>query len=151
MTGVRITVSSTEVLVRLGQLFRRLDDLSPAMREVAGVLADETEQAFEDQADPSTQTPWQALAASTIASREEAGTWPGGILQVEGQLAASISQDHGRDFAVVGSNLVYAAIHQRGGPAGRGLSTQIPARPFLGISDEGEAEVLEIIERFLGF
>lgn len=32
---------------------------------------------------------------------------------------------------IIGNNVTYAAIHEFGGMAGRGLKTKIPARPFL--------------------
>lgn len=32
---------------------------------------------------------------------------------------------------IIGSNVIYAAIHEFGGMAGRGLKSKIPARPFL--------------------
>ena len=149
MAGVTIRADSAEVQSALAGMRSRLGDLSPVMQQVAGVLADEAEQAFEDQRDPSTLTPWEKLAGSTIATRTEARTWPGRILQVTGQLASSVSQDHGADFAVAGSNLVYAAIHQLGGAAGRGGKSLIPARPFLGLSPDGEEEILDLIGSYL--
>jgi hypothetical protein len=43
--------------------------------------------------------------------------------------------------AVVGTNVVYAAIHQMGGQAGRGGRVKIPARPFLMVQDEDWREI----------
>lgn len=152
MTGARvqITVDDRRVQEGLGELAARLDDLRPVFREIAGVLAEVVEEAFATESDPATLTPWQKLAESTTRQRTEEGTWPGKILQVsQGGLAAEISSDSGADFAVVGSGKVYAAIHQLGGEAGRGRSVNIPARPFLGLSDEGAEEVLDICGRHL--
>lgn len=148
-TQFRITADSAAVQSSLRQLGQRLADLTPVMREIAGVLADVTEEAFAQQRDPATQTPWQRLQQSTIDARTRRGFWPGKILQQTGQLAASVSQssDFGKDFAAVGSNLDYAAIQQLGGAAGRGGSAVLPARPFLGLSSEGEEEILDLIER----
>lgn len=145
----RISVDSAPIQASLRQLGQRLSDLTPVMREIAGVLADVTEEAFTQERDPSTQTPWQRLQQSTIEARTRRGFWPGKVLQQTGQLAANVTQDHGRDFAVVGSNLDYAAIQQLGGTAGRGGSAVLPARPFLGLSPEGEEEILDLIERHL--
>jgi phage virion morphogenesis protein len=41
----------------------------------------------------------------------------------------------------VGTDIVYAAIHQFGGETGRGNKTIIPARPFLGVREEDWAEI----------
>lgn len=49
----------------------------------------------------------------------------------------------------VGTNLVYAAIHQFGGQAGRGRRTTIPARPFLGLSRDDEAELAAVTDEYL--
>ena len=126
-------------------LFKRLlalgADMTPLMRKAAGHLEDQTEQAFEDEASPE-GVPWPALASATIAARERSGYWPGKKLQVEGQLAASYGSDYGEDFAQIGSNKVYAAIHQAGGRAGRGRRVQIPARPVLGLAPETVQAIL---------
>lgn len=52
------------------------------------------------------------------------------ILQVTGQLASSVNTYYDNDSAIIGSNLVYAAIHQLGGQAGRNKSAEIPARSY---------------------
>lgn len=46
----------------------------------------------------------------------------------------------------VGSELVYAAIHQHGGEP---VGSAIPARPYLGISDENAADLNAIVEDFI--
>lgn len=77
------------------------------------------------------------------------------ILQHTGQLAASVSTDYDSTQAVIGSNKVYAAIHQFGGEAGRGRKVEIPARPYLPITTDGKLqpvareEVLDTILRHL--
>lgn len=87
------------------------------------------------------------------------------ILVESGALRGSISEQAGNDFVRVGTNKIYAAIHQFGGiittqnaPAlffrlGSGFvrtkSVTIPARPFLTIEDEDERLIADIIFRFL--
>jgi len=39
----------------------------------------------------------------------------------------------------VGSNMLYGLIHQFGGKAGRGRKATIPARPYIGISEQEKA------------
>lgn len=142
---IEITIDNRQVLDALHELARRADDLSPAMREIAGVMADAVEENFEQEGRPK----WPDLADSTKAQRAKKEHWPGSVLQVTGQLAASIQRESGRDHAVVGTNKVYAAIHQFGGKAGRNHAADIPARPFLMLADDDEQEVLDVIQRHL--
>ena len=53
------------------------------------------------------------------------------------------------DSAVIGSNLDYAAIHQLGGQAGKGHKTEIPARPYLQLTDDDFAEIIDETTVFL--
>ncbi|MBF0371231.1 MAG: phage virion morphogenesis protein, partial [Magnetococcales bacterium] len=94
---------------------------------------------------PSTSTcPEPALKGSTLHRRKKKGKGDGKKLQVTGQLASSISAQHGADYAVVGTNLVYAA-HQHFGSKPE-WPWNIPARPFMGVSDEGMTAILTAIQ-----
>jgi phage virion morphogenesis protein len=158
MTGITIEVDDKRVNEVIAELVRRVDDLSPAMRQIAGTLAAGIEQAFEREADPTTLTPWQRLSAVTIARREAAGHWPGKKLQVSGRLVSSIVPSFGPDFAQAGTNVPYATtMHfgaaqgafgrtSRGGPIPWG---DIPPRPFMGMSEETADDVLAIVGEYL--
>lgn len=62
--------------------------------------------------------------------------------------------DGGRGVAV-GTNLIYGAVHQFGKPANRyyntpqGAAAPIPPRPYLGISADDRARILEILTDYL--
>ena len=147
---IELILDATPILSDLSRLAAAGDDLSPAMRQVAGLLADAAEEAFAREADPSTWARWQPLGDAHIERRRKVGKWPGPILQMSGQLAASVQSDYGRDFAQVGSNKVYAAIHQHGSKPGiLARNAAIPARPFLGVSDQDREEILDILSRHL--
>lgn len=51
-------------------------------------------------------------------------------------------------FVEVGSNVVYAAIHQAGGKAGRNKNITLPARPYLGLTGEHKAEIGDLVIDF---
>lgn len=51
--------------------------------------------------------------------------------------------------SVTGSNVEYARIHQMGGRAGRGLSVDLPARPYLGVSKQDAEDIREMVGDFL--
>lgn len=140
-----IKIDDSAVRTAFNRLLGAGADLAPLMRQVAATLDDITEQAFADQSDPTTATPWQELKPRTIKARTKRDYWPGKILQQRGQLAASITSEYGKDYAAVGTNTIYARIHQLGGHAGRGKKTPIPARPYLGVPDHGRDEILDLL------
>jgi phage gpG-like protein len=92
---IRIDYDDRDVLDALQALARRTSDLSEAMQDIAGVLADAVERAFDQERDPATGTPWAPLAPRTIKAR---GGDAHPILQRSGQLAASIVTEHGKDL-----------------------------------------------------
>lgn len=147
-------IDDADVLAALRRLEVLGDDMSPAMRDIAGILRDASEQAFEDEADPATGDPWAPLSPITVARR---GGEANPILQVSGDLAR-IQTDYGPDFAAAGSPEIYAAVQQLGASQGAFGKTKrggpipwgdIPARPFLGISEDDEEEILDAIKKHL--
>jgi len=158
---IDIEIDDRAVLAALGRLSEAVDDLTPAMRSIAGVLASAAEDAFEAEADPATGTPWAPLTETTQRRPvDRAGTLRGAhpILQVSAQLATSIQSEWGADYAAAGTNLVYAATHQFGAQRGQYGTTRrgapipwgdVPSRPFLGLGEQHRADVLDIIERHL--
>jgi len=100
-----------------------------------------------------------ALVSSTQArfatsTAPDGGAWKpvkrgGRPLVDQGILVGSITHAAGAKQVEVGTNLVYGAIHQFGGRAGRGHSVNIDARPYLGLSTEDEDEVVGILRDFV--
>lgn len=62
-------------------------------------------------------------------------------LHDSGSLRDSLSYVVGLGEVSVGSNLVYAAIHQYGGRAGRGAGFEMPVRPYIGLSRQNKREI----------
>lgn len=146
---ITIEHNSTAVVEVLQQLLDNLGDLTEPMQRIAGVLEDSTEQAFADEASPVSGQPWQALSENYLkANPKRAG---GKMLQASaGGLAASIESDHGDSWAQIGSNKIYAAIHHFGGTDDmRPGPAAIPAREHFGISQEAEADILDILGEYL--
>ncbi len=130
-------------------------DLTPAMRDIAQALEAAPEDSFQSEQAPDGD-PWAALSEHTKARRAKKGK-TGKILQVEGRLANSITSRYDAFSAEAGSNLDYAATHQFGARKGEFGSTErgspipfgdVPARPFLGRSDELDAEILDAVNRY---
>ena len=154
---IDITVDSGPVARALARLASAASDLEPAMKSVSGILESQAQASFEREAAPDGER-WADLSDVTKARRAARRKWPGRILQVGGDLAGSITAAHGRDFAAAGTNVAYAPTHQFGarkgqfGRTARGAPIpwgDIPARPFLGLSRDGEDDVLDAIGRHL--
>lgn len=142
---IEIKIDNKEVNKKLLDLATRGENLRPLMKNIAGVFAYSTEENFKEEGRPK----WTDLAESTKKQRMKTGHYPGQILQVTGQLASSISTYYDDNSAIIGSNLDYAAIHQLGGQTGKGKKTTIPARPYLQLTDEDFAEIIDETENFL--
>jgi phage virion morphogenesis protein len=78
----------------------------------------------------------------------------------EGRLSApaNFHIEYGQDYALVGTKIKYAAVQQFGAKAGAFGATRrgakipwgdIPARPFMGISDDDRSAILDIIRKHL--
>lgn len=149
MNKVDIQFTNGTVLQVLDSLLDKLDDLSEPMNDIAAVLESATESAFEAEADPTTGQAWASLTDAYLkANPKRQG---GKILQASaGGLATSVTADSGDFWAAIGSNKIYAAIHQFGGtddmPAG---PAGISARPYLGVNREDEQSILGFLAAYL--
>lgn len=142
MAGVQseITVNFDQLYDALNSLSRVSSDAGPLFRSLGVRLVDSTQQRFDSASSP-TGEPWRP---SNRAKKQGAKT-----LRKSGNLLRSITHRASNDEVVWGTNVVYAAIHQFGGKAGRRRSATIPARPYLGISDQDESLVENEVYRFL--
>lgn len=143
---IEIKIDNKAVNEKLLELAKRGENLRPLMKNIAGIFASSTEENFKEEGRPDK---WTDLAESTKKQRTKQKKWSGQILQVSGQLAASVNTQYDDDSAVIGSNKDYAAIHQLGGKAGRNKKVSIPARPYLLLTDADYEEILNATEKFL--
>ena len=119
-----------------------LGDPSAAMDQVGRYLVASTLRRFESERAPDGK-PWLKSARALAEG--------GRTLTDTGRLRGSIAHaltDGGRAVEV-GSNVLYAAIHQFGGRAGRGRRVTLPVRPYLGIDERDRANILRIVLRAL--
>ena len=144
--NIEIRIDNKAVEKALLKVASKCEDLRPLMKNIAGIMADAVEENFEQEGRPDK---WQELAESTIKHRKKTKHWPGRILQVEGQLATSITTQYDNKSAVIGSNLAYAAIHQLGGQAGKGKKVTIPARPYLNLTESDYKKIIEKSAKYL--
>ncbi|AJX22452.1 virion morphogenesis protein [Burkholderia pseudomallei] len=107
---IEIQVDDTKYEAAMARVHALMQDASPITSLIAALMLDAVEENFAQQGRPK----WLGLSPKTLKRRrEEAGT--GKILQRSGRLASSVTSTHDATSARVGTNVVYAAIHQFGG------------------------------------
>lgn len=161
MAGVSIEVTIQDEAVRrqFAYLVRVMDDTTPLMAAIGTGLVASTHRRFLAQVSPE-GAGWAPVHPSYRPLKRNSR-----ILTESGRLAGSINPQASKDHVVVGTNVIYAAIHQFGGTiepksashlvfrlaSGVVLanSVTLPARPFLGISADDEEMIGDEVEDFV--
>jgi len=126
----------------LNRLINNVDDASPALRDIGEHLTESTQDRMDDEVDPS-GNPWEPLSVNTI-EQKSLSSQSDKVLRGYGTLADTLNYQLSDNQLMFGSNMEYAATHQFGRE-----SANIPAREFLGFSDEDENEILDILQAHL--
>ena len=160
MSGVTLQtqVVGDAAIRAFAQLRGVVSDTSPIMRAIGTALVESTHTRFEKAVDPEGNA-WAPL--NPLYESIKRGP---GILResgMRGGLMGSITRRATHDSVEIGTNKVYAAVHQFGAVIrpvrarklrfwlSTGLvaadEVEIPARPYLGISDEDELTIYETL------
>jgi len=142
---IKVAINEQQIIKMLQRLAQVTNNLRPLMVNISEIMYDDVMENFQQQGQPR----WQALSDITIIQRKRKGYWPGRILQMRGELAASIQAQADNSSARVSTNKVYAPIHHFGGQAGRGGKSTIPARPYMQLSSQALGDILSAIEDYL--
>ncbi|MDO7829466.1 phage virion morphogenesis protein [Providencia huashanensis] len=134
------------------QAFKRLQqlgtDTTPITRGIAAVLASESEDAFASETDPNTGKKWSPLSPRYQEKLDDSGRNGLMLQRSQGGLAMSLTTTYDATRAAIGSNKVYAALHQWGGqPTMPAAPAAVPARPYMGLSPQGVADIVDIIRQ----
>lgn len=146
------------------ELFNRLEafgrDPSPVMAEIGDALAQSTRLRMNEGVSPTGER-WLPLAMATILKRARrargarrarivAGNHQP-LMDTRTHLFNTVTYhvEQAGKAVVIGVAPRWAGIHQFGGMAGRGRKVRIPARPFLGLSNEDTREIGAIGTRHL--
>ena len=141
--GLSVTLGG-DARERIGEVLERVADRASFFAAASEIMLDDAQSNFRDQSAPD-GSPWAALAPATVKRRGSASP----ILEVSGALRRLSAQPESGRAVVATAALPYAAIQQSGGRAGRGRSVEIPARPYLGFSDRGTRELVELAEEMV--
>lgn len=173
MTTFTVTVKDQQVLDVLQKLTQRMGNLKPALQALGDDMAERTKQRFDSQTAPDGSA-WKPLSPVTL------GLFAGGLgksyrkkdgnlnkrghqavagkrilIGESGDLSRQIFAKADPNSLTLSASPVYAAIHQFGGQAGRGLKVKIPARPFMPVDASGQLDpteqrfVLDTLQEFL--
>lgn len=145
---VEVSIDDRELRELLSGIMKRMADMTPVNREIGEVVYESVQRNFEEKRAPD-GTPWKPLAGSTKKARARKGRSAEDILILNRILMGSIHADAYPDRAEIGTDLIYAAIHQFGGLAGRGHSVEIEAREYLGVRDEDWPEIKDAVLTYL--
>jgi phage virion morphogenesis protein len=137
-------------------------DFTAIHREIGEAVLADTLQAFRESKSPEGQT-WPTLSERTILARLRGGrrrttrrskatTVEARVLGMRpliasGRLRKSLTMNASATQAEIGTNLIYGAIHQFGGKAGKGRRVTIPRRSFLGLGQSADTVVRVIMDR----
>ena len=143
---IEIHYDDREVLAALQALERRAGNLRPALAEIGEHLTETTKQRFSSRSGPDGRA-WRPNRPVTVERKGR--NYP---LTHRGTLGQTINYRlRGRDTLEVGSPMEYAAMQQFGGTRTEfpHLWGDIPARPFLGVSEDDKREILDILVDYL--
>ena len=143
MAGVDIQINTREVL-EINEQLKAMSgfDARPLMRSLAAELQSQTQNRIvEEKASPEGEA-WKPWAEEYALTRHQGNS----LLRGEGRLFESIQAHFDSNEAESGTNVIYGAIHQFGGEP---VGMPIPARPYMGISDENYTDLSQIITNYV--
>ncbi len=164
---INVEVDNRTVLAALQQLAGRIDNLAPALSEIGERLMESTQARFNTSTGPDGQR-WAPNTQATILGY--LGRKSGSYTKKTGKLSAKGAGYAMNKKPLVASGLLQDSIHWQLIPGGVAIGTdrfadawdagaavhqfgslngKIPARPFLGVSDEDERTILEIVGNYL--
>lgn len=162
--GARITVDDEEVKKALGKILNRIKNPRPMLAEIGETMVSSTQDRFESGRSPEGK-PWPKSHRTRVGG--------GQVLVDTARLKNSVNYQVRSDEVAVGTNVKYAGTHQFGAKRGSfgtvsaripehvrsgGIRVRshtrtmklpwgdIPARPYLGISDSDRREIVQIAE-----
>ncbi len=144
---MQIIYDDAEVIAALQRLRDRVGNIRPALNDIGEAISESTKRRFGTLTAPD-GSHWAANSDVTIERKGNDRPLTG----VSGELMDEIHSQLDGAFGVkIGSGKDQATMMQFGGTKAEfpHLWGDIPARAFLGISDEDKADVFAVIERHL--
>lgn len=149
--GVSLTITQQDAITpALARLARNAKNAADIYDQIGAANVLETQMRFEAEEGPDGRR-WVAHSDVTLDLKQTKGITEPRKLRESTDLYDSIAHRVLPSGGVqIGVTRTYGRIHQLGGQAGRGRKVKIPARPYLGISEDGKREIEAIISDALG-
>ncbi|MEZ5752850.1 MAG: phage virion morphogenesis protein [Paracoccaceae bacterium] len=156
---ITVEFNDAEVLSALDRVARAVTDMTPVMEDIGEEMVDTTKNRFVTGTSPDGSA-WAPKSAATIAAYERRDD-PVDMRPLwgpTGDLHSNFAWEAGPGEVSWGTNVIYAAVQHfgaaqgafgrssRGGPIPWGA---IPARPFMGVSEEDRSGILAALEDWL--
>ena len=147
---IDISIDDSQVNNAIARLIQAGADLTPVLGDIGEHLLNTTRQRFDDEEAPD-GSKWAPLSEVT-KSRKKRNVDK--ILTQRGYLRGALNRQVTGNELLVGSPRIYASTHQFGAKKGAFGQTRrgalipwgdIPARPFLGLSDDDRTEIQNIL------
>jgi phage virion morphogenesis protein len=147
---LQVDIDDRAIAERFGELLRRGADLRPAFGEIGQHLDRSHRERWDREESPEGEK-WAPLSPTTQAHKEKNADK---ILILNAHLRDTLAVQITAKSMQFGSNRVYAAVHQFGAAKGAFGRTardapipwgDIPARRWLGLTGDDEAEILAIL------
>lgn len=149
----RLEINDADLLV-IDRLAAGLEDMTPAMQEIAEYMVMSTKDRFPAGVSPE-GIPWAPKSQTTLDEYARRGDRqdPRPLFGPSGNLSQMIFGQSGPDWAEWGSPMIYSAVMQFGAAQHAfGPVTpwgDIPARPFLGVSETDKTALTEIVSEYI--
>lgn len=143
---IDVKIDNNNVIQAMERLSKAAVNPRPALLAIGESLVLSTKKRFESSTAPDGSR-WTPNKPSTLKRKK--GNKP--LIGKTGLLSQQISYALDGDGLRIGSPMEYAAMQQFGGKKSRfpNLWGDIPARPFLGISDADETMILKTVNDYL--
>lgn len=143
MAGISLTIGpNTTALKDLNRLIGQIENPARFYSAASELMLGQTQDRFKAKAGPD----GNAWAPHSPNTRSRAGV----LLEDSGTLRGGIHAAPTAAMARVRTaSLPYAAIHNEGGKAGRGLSVTIPARPYFGFGERDIDDITDLAEAMI--
>lgn len=118
------------------ELANRVKNAKPTMRKIGLIIKNYVDQKFETEGEYNGEK-WKGWSESWTKERQKRKSAKGKILSLEGELRESIDDKITDESVQVGTNKVYAAIHNFGGDVKKrnGETFDMPKRQYLSWED----------------
>lgn len=159
---IEVTLDDKDVMAKLSEVAARGRNLQPVLAAFGDYLILVTKDRFQTEQDPEGK-PWKPLSAFTLMFKKGSG-----ILTESTDLRTSFSRSADDTSVRMGTDRPYAAMHQFGLKKTLNIKTHqrktstgsvsvkahtrkvdMPARPFLGFTDQDRSELIETIKDHL--